>query len=322
MRRLLLLVVLLVAAGVGRATTAAPPAANGATHSTLCIPEVHVEGDDLPPDVLTGFAATARALVDELRPRLGDEDCRPIVATLVGSMGEAPRLDPPWHLPPWAAGAARPAARRIVVGVTAEGRVQDRERTLRHELVHVLAHSAAGGAPLPRWLDEGLARVLAGEHGIDDLRVLAQARVADRFLPLSALAEGFPAGSADAALAYAESGRAVSLLLERDDDVARLLARVRAGDTVDDALRTVTGRATWQVDLDMRRSIGLWAALATVGLETDLAMAGCGVAVAVFGVRARRRQRARLAAMDDDDAPRRAPAVATVSRWTVARASC
>lgn len=298
-------------------TTAAPAPA-----SALCVPAVHVDGAGVPADVVAAFADDARQLVDELRPRLGDEDCRPIVVTLLSSMGDAPRLDPPWHLPMWAAGAARPAERRLVVGVTAEGRLQDRHRTLRHELVHVLAHSAAGGAPLPRWLDEGLARVLAGEHGIDDLRVLAQARVADRFLPLSALVEGFPPGSADAALAYAEAGRAVSLLLEREDDVAHLLARVRAGHDVDDALRQVAGRATWQIDLDMRRSIGLWAAIATVGLETDLAMAGCGVAVAVFGVRARRRQRARLAAMDDDDVPRRPPPTATVSRWTVTRASC
>jgi hypothetical protein len=288
----------------------------------LCMPEVVVEGSGVAAPMLADVAVTARMIVDELRPRLGDEDCRPIVATLVGSMDEAPGLDPPWHLPSWAAGAARPTVRRIIIGVTAEGRVQDRMRTLRHELVHVLAHSAAGGAPLPRWLDEGLARVLAGEHGIDDLRVLAQARVADRFLPLSALVDGFPSGNADAALAYAESGRAVSLLLAHGEDAAHLLARVRAGASVDDALRAVTGRATWQIDLDMRRSIGLWAALATVGLETDLAMAGCGVAVAVFGVRARRRQRARLAAMDDDDAPRATTPVATVSRWTVARASC
>ena len=318
LRYLLMCLVAVVAAPT---TMATPPASTtGPTHSTLCMPEVVVEGSGVAAPMLADVAATAQRIVDELRPRIGDEDCRPIVATVVGSMDEAPGLDPPWHLPAWAAGAARPTARRVIVGVTAEGRVQDRMRTLRHELIHVLAHSAAGGAPLPRWLDEGLARVLAGEHGIDDLRVLAQARVADRFLPLTALVDEFPAGSADAALAYAESGRAVSLLLTHDEDIAHLLARVRSGASIDDALRTVTGRATWQVDLDMRRSIGLWAALATVGLETDLAMAGCGVAVAVFGMRARRRQRARLAAMDDDETPHATPLVATVSRWTVTRA--
>jgi hypothetical protein len=308
---------LVVGSAPAQASTVATPS------SALCVPVLQVEGAGVPPDVLAGFADDARGLVDELRPRLGDEDCRPIVITLVSSMGDAPSLDPPWHLPAWAAGAARPAERRIVVGVTSEGRLQDRHRTLRHELVHVLAHSAAGGASLPRWLDEGLARVLAGEHGIDDLRVLAQARLGDRFLPLTALVDGFPAASADAALAYAEAGRAVSLLLDRDeDDVARLLALVRAGHDIDDALRQATGRATWQVDLDMRRSIGLWAALATVGLETDLAMAACGVAVGVFGVRARRRQRARLLAMDDDDPRPLPPPVATVTRWTVPRPTC
>lgn len=293
--------------------------------SAVCVPEVVAHGEGVPPALVAAFADEARALIDELRPRLGDEDCRAITITLVGSMSSASSLDPPWQLPAWAAGAARPGERRIVVGVTAEGRLQDRQRTLRHELVHVLAHSAAGEAGLPRWLDEGLARVLAGEHGIDDMRVLAQARISDRFLPLSALVDGFPPGSADAALAYAQSGRAVSLIFERDDHaVAALLAEMRRGADLDDALRRTTGRAVWQIDLDMRRSVGLWGALATVGLETDLAMAGCGVAVAVFGVRARRRTRQRLLAMDDDDgdeAARRAPVVA-VARWTVPRASC
>lgn len=296
--------------------------AASAPETVLCRPAIEVQGPGLPADMVAGFARDAVELVDELRPRTGDVDCRPITITLVPSMSDAHALDPPWHLPGWAAGAAQPEKRRIVVGVSAEGRVQDRRRTLHHELAHVLVRSAAGGVAMPRWLDEGLARFLAGEHGIEDLQVLAQARIADRFLPLAALEQGFPGGSADAALAYAQSGRAVSLMQDHDNAVPRLLAAVRAGATVDDALRQTVGRATWQLDLDVRRSVTLWAAIATVGIESDLAMAGCGVVVAVFGVRARRRQRSRLLAMDDDNPPLRRPAAASFTRWTVTRATC
>ncbi len=290
-------------------------------NSLLCRPLLNVRGPGLPVDVVTEFKALADTMVDDLRERLGDIDCRPITITLVSSMANANALDPPWHLPSWAAGAAMPNERRIVVGISSNGRVQDRTTTLRHELAHVFARSAAGGRALPRWLDEGIARVMASEHGIDDLRALSYARLGDRFLPLVALTEGFPSRPADADLAYAQAGRAVSLLEARGHAVVPdLLALVRGGADVDDALRSVSGRATWQLDSDVRKSVTGWAALATVGIETDFAMAGAGMVAAFAGVRARRRQRERLLALDDDDPrPRAPPQNVTVARWTVTR---
>ena len=289
--------------------------------SAMCRPVLNVRGPGLPADIVTEFSTLADTMVDELRYRLGDSDCRPITITLVSSMANANALDPPWHLPSWAAGAALPNERRIVVGISSTGRVQDRTTTLRHELAHVFARSAAGGHALPRWLDEGIARVMAAEHGIDDLRTLAHARLGDRFLPLVALTDGFPSRPADADLAYAQAGRAVSLLEARGSDIVPdLLARVRSGADVDEALQAVSGRATWQLDSDVRKSLTGWAALATVGIETDFAMAGAGLVAAFAGVRARRRQRERLLALDDDDPrPRAAPQNVTLARWTVTR---
>jgi hypothetical protein len=267
-----------------------------------CAPVVDVRGPGLPAALVADFADEARAALVDVRARLGSTDCAPLTVTLVPQMRDAPVLDPPWHLPSWAAGGAMPGARRIVVAVTAEGAPQDRHTTLVHEVAHVVTAEVIGGRALPRWLDEGIARVVAGEHGVADVSLLAHARVVDRFLPLAALEHGFPPGAADAALAYAEAGRAVSLLQGAaggGDALPRLLVRVAAGDAVDDALVAVAGRASWQLDADMRRSLSGWAALAVVGVETDVAMAACAAVVAVVGVRARRRLRRRIEAMDD-----------------------
>ncbi len=282
-----------------------------------CAPVVDVRGAEVPDDVVAAFAAEARDALVDVRARLGSTSCATVSISLVPAMADAPRLDPPWHLPSWAAGGAEPRARRVVVGVTADGARQDRERTLVHELAHVVAAEVVDGkAPgqrLPRWLDEGIARVVAGEHGIEDLSLLAHARVSGRFLPLPALVDGFPPAAADAGLAYAESGRAVSLIVGANRDaLPRLLGRLADGDDVDAALVRVCRRATWQLDQDVQQSVSGWAALATVGIETDLAMAACAVVVVVAGVRARRRLRRRIAAMDDGP---RAPLDVVLTRF-------
>ncbi|MDP2344725.1 MAG: peptidase MA family metallohydrolase [Deltaproteobacteria bacterium] len=287
-----------------------------------CRPALDVRGPTVPDHVTAEFAAVAGDAVDDVRARLGSESCAPITITLVPAMEDAPALDPPWHLPSWAAGAAVPRDRRIVVGVTSGRQVQQRETTLIHEIAHVVSNDAAGGRPLPRWLDEGIARVVAGEHGGSDLSVLARAHVSGQHFPLASLERGFPPRANDAALAYAEAGRAVSLIEgARPGAIAAVLARIKAGDDVDAALVAVTGRAIWQLDRDVQDSVSGFAAFAVLGAETDMAMAGCALVVAFAGVRARRRIRERMHALDDDDPARRPAPDVPLSRWTVTSSS-
>lgn len=62
-------------------------------------------------------------------------------------------------------GVAQPDKGVIVVkSPTLAGVEQDYGGTLRHELVHVLLYRTVGGDRLPRWLNEGLAMMLAGEY--------------------------------------------------------------------------------------------------------------------------------------------------------------
>ena len=286
-----------------------------------CDPSISVTGRGTPAGLADDLAAVAPAQWARVRQRLGLEGCDAVRVELLPAMEGAASLDPPWHLPHWAAGAADPRERRVVVAVTAAGERQDRERVLLHELAHLGVHEASGGRPVPRWLDEGAARVIAGEHSTDDLDILARARVADQLLPLGALADVFPADRSAAALAYAEAGRAVSLIEGDHPGALRaVLAGLARDAPVDDALTAATGRSTWQLDLEIERSIPRWRAVAVLGRDLDVTYARAALLTAWAGVRARRQVRLRLAAMPRD-APPATLADLRLVRWTVAQSA-
>jgi hypothetical protein len=208
-------------------------------------------------------------------------------------------------LPEWAAGAARPDEGTIVLMLGGRSGRHNVPRVLKHELTHLAVHDAAGGVRVPRWFDEGTSRVLAGEHGDDDARALARARITRQRLDLDALEASFPADSEGAARAYALSGRAITLLVDRHgtDVLARVLGRVRSGERFESALVAETGVRTWELSLTVWRSVDLWSAWSTVLLDVDWAMTLAGFVFVVGAVRVRRRRRSQLAAMEDPVEP-------------------
>jgi hypothetical protein len=234
-------------------------------------------------------------------------------------MEDAKTIEPGWALPTWAAGAADPHERRIVVGVTAAHQRQDRERVLLHELTHVAIRSAAGEGHVPRWFDEGVSRVVAHEDGEGDGRALAQARIGGAPFMLEGLVDRFPASGSEAAFAYAISGRAVRVIEQHGGrgSIARILANVRAGGDFETALVDETGRHTWQIGVDVERTVSLWHAWATVLREIDLWMIVAGGLAVLAGLRARARQRTRLAALIEEDERARPALEVVMARWSV-----
>jgi hypothetical protein len=89
----------------------------------------------------------------------------------------------------------------------------ERFQTLKQEdllpvLIHEYAHIYLGlkiQAPLPRWLNEGLAMHLAGEWTLGDSLQLSLARVMNRFIPFSHLTSGFPSEQSEMRIAYLQS---------------------------------------------------------------------------------------------------------------------
>ncbi|HEY4220197.1 MAG TPA: hypothetical protein VGO62_02625 [Myxococcota bacterium] len=284
--------------------------------SSPCTAPVIVTGHGVPVSVVEDLQSAAPALEAHVHDALALGSCAPIRVELLPAIENADALQPPWQLPEWAAGAAVPEERRIVVAITARKEHQDRERILLHELAHVGVREAAAGKPVPRWLDEGVARTIAGEAGAsDDMDALARARIGDRLFPLAALVDGFPARGDLAALAYAESGRAAAAI---GPAVPAVLHELGRGLAIDDALLAASGQRSWQLDVAVEKSIPLASAWSLVGLDSELAYALAGLGFAWAGIRARRRIRERLRAYPDDAHPL-FPDVHLL-RWTVRRA--
>ncbi len=114
------------------------------------------------------------------------------------------------RVPRWAIGVAYPLKNRIYL---LKGPRIDIERTFRHELSHILLGQAFGGKHrVPRWLDEGLAIIQAGEWSLDRLSKMTFAVLTDRLLPMESLAERFPVDLRKAEIAYCQSFYFISFL--------------------------------------------------------------------------------------------------------------
>lgn len=236
---------------------------------------------------------------------VGATDCDPILVTLTSDLDAAKKVLPRWHLPPWAAGAARPEARTILLTVHQNGQPTNRVRVLRHELSHLAIASAAGGNKLPRWFDEGISRTIAREDGPPDAEVLNRARAFSNLMGLDELRHAFPADKTLAAVAYAESARAISYL-ERTHGgniVARLLEKVRDGDAFDDALLELTGETPGTITREIENELRPFVAFLAAFWQVDLGLAFGGSFFFFAGFRARRKIREQIEAMDDDEPP-------------------
>ena len=163
------------------------------------------------------------------------------------------------------------------------------DEVLLHELTHVLASRAAGGRPLPRWWNEGLALLASRGWSIEDRsRVLlgAVAGVADT----AALEASFDRGTQQSA-AYAISGALVHNLVQRHgvELVAATLAGVASGSDFETAFAAAAGIPLAQdVEGFWRRYLFWyrWLPFLTSGAALWASVTGLAI---LAGVRRRRR---------------------------------
>ena len=113
--------------------------------------------------------------------------------------------------------------------------------TAVHEYVHLLLEAGAHEADIPRWLNEGLAQVLAGQLDYMDDALLARAAAGGRLHSFSRIEGMMGMNALDARQAYAESAVAVQLLQSRFgmSGISNLVHELRAGSPYDESFRRI-----------------------------------------------------------------------------------
>src|SRR5262245_8297666 len=154
--------------------------------------------------------------------------------------------DPARSAPEWALGYARGGAGTIVL-IPSRARSYpygSLESLLHHEVAHVLVARAAGGRPVPRWFNEGLAMIAGREWTMGDRSRLFIELLPGSRVPVSRLDELFDRTSrAGADRAYTLSAALVRDLVDRYgvDFPGAVLAGLARGETFEDAFRRATG---------------------------------------------------------------------------------
>jgi hypothetical protein len=226
---------------------------------------VHGRADDL--DQLE----RVRAHGDDSLPRLADELGLPLpprVHVFLAPNQKTFDSMQPGRPPTWADATAYPSLGAIYLrhprarkGVSAP-----LEQVLDHELVHVVLGQAYAPNRPPRWLQEGVAQVFAGEHGPQQVETLSGAAATGSLSAIDDLEDAFPSEAHQAGVAYAQAADFVAWLQVSYGTQAleSLLAASLDGQTLDQALFEATGQTSGQLDAaymgDRKRSGIEWRA--------------------------------------------------------------
>jgi hypothetical protein len=258
------------------------------------------------PPALRHAAARVRAVEPrafaEIMSLLGLADPGPPILVRLEPEGAGPAL----AVPPWIAGFALPDAATVVLFPARAPSYPDSslDDLLRHEVAHVLTARAAGGRPLPRWFDEGLAMIAGGTWGADDHARFLLELMVEPGVGLARLDRRFAGSQQQVAGAYAVAGAFVRDMVQLHGAGApgRILAAVAAGAPFPKAFQAGTGTALEVAETEFwrRHSLQRWLPLATSSTALWLGI----TLLALAAARRRRRRDAALRALwEEEDSP-------------------
>lgn len=161
--------------------------------------------------------------------------------------------------PGWTGGLAYAEHSIVLIGI-APGSLEWGQRTVAHELAHVLVghYTFSCLGYVPTWLNEGLAVYAEGGPEPHWQSQLDDAVAADELIPLQALNGGFAEDPAQADLSYVQAYSVVNFLIEAYGAEALMfaLAQLRDGAAVEDALQAAYGFGLAGLEAKWRASIG------------------------------------------------------------------
>ncbi|MCO4769418.1 MAG: hypothetical protein KDA24_05260 [Deltaproteobacteria bacterium] len=316
MRRFLPTAVLLLALALPSFASAAPPTAPGYESLTAGSLRFHFRAKD--EGIAAVLAARGPAALSSIASKTGIESPRVIDVVLSPTFAEFAAAQPGTP-PSWAAGTAYWERGEVYLRSRMPHVGADPiDKVFVHELVHVVLGRAFGDREIPRWLNEGSAKLFAGEMDAQGHATLVQAALGGALLDLEDITHRWPRSPGRAGLAYAQSSDFVAYLADRGEDVLpRLIAELSSGVSVDAALERATGQRLSALEDAWRGRITFWHALLPVIGGSGVTW---GAGALIFLIAAFRRRRAfhtKVSAMEAREAAAEARRAAVAAQMSV-----
>lgn len=214
----------------------------------------------------------------------------PIRVVLAGEDSDVARATPPWI-----AGFAHPAADTVVLFPARSVRYphDSLEAVLHHEVAHILIARAAGGAPVPRWFNEGLATAAERAWRFEDRRILAWALASGGPVTMERVDALFARGEGDAVTGYALASGFVRDVMDTHGVTApaRILAQVREDVPFAVAFERATGEGLARAERRFAADLRSWERWVPL-LTSPFVLWAAVTLLAAYAIRVRRRRRA------------------------------
>ena len=201
----------------------------------------------------------------------------------------------PGRAPHWADGTAWPELGLIFLRSPdiRDGRADPLTQVLDHEIAHIVLGRAFGNKPVPRWLQEGVAQLVAGEHSLDTIDTISEGVLSEELLSLHELTHRFPSDPNRAHLAYAQSLDFVIFLRQNYGAHAlnHLISMMAKNHHFSTSIRSITGKSVSELDMEWRGELSgslLW--LKPIFSDTSLLSIGGLFLVLAFIRKFRHRQ--------------------------------
>lgn len=162
---------------------------------------------------------------------------------------------------PWAAAVAIPERRLIILKTRGQraGQPFEPEKTLAHELAHMVLGPATGHHPIPPWLNEGLAMFLAREWKFQHTFILFKASISGSLPHLSELDRNFAGNVEEVRLAYGLSFSFIAFLLESfgTNRLQEWIGRIGSGQEWEEAFSRSFSADFYQAEKEWRKKLKL-----------------------------------------------------------------
>lgn len=165
------------------------------------------------------------------------------------------------HTTDWMGGVAFPEYRIILLAIEPDTDMVWPKDSIPHELAHLVfdqrTANCLGGYP-PSWLNEGFAMYAEGPVTEEDSAPVLEALKNGTLQSFTSIANGFPADTQRAHLAYAQSKMMVDFIMQTYgvETFEALLDQFKNGENTNDALITIFGLDTNGLDQTWRASLG------------------------------------------------------------------